>query len=631
MMHGGGHWQAPDSEDDKRPLSRKIVRRVGAAFRPYTRWVVAMVVLIVITSGVGVVNPLLIAVVFDQALFPHRHGVTLPPNVKLLWVLVAIMCALPIITGAISVVQTYVTSVLGQRMMQDFRDRLYVHLQGMSLHFFTSTKTGNVQSRIANDVGGIESVVTSTASSIISNVVIIASTLAAMVFLSWQLTVLSLVVMPFFVWFTQKVGKERRVVTRSTQESMAEMTAITQETLSVSGVLLAKVFGQQRFEIERFRKENVRLSNLQIRQQMVGRYFFAFVQVFFSITPALVYLVAGLVIAANPLHPAIEAGTIVAFTTLQSRLYFPLGQMLQITVQVQGSMALFERIFEYLDMPHEITDIHGAVALSRESVQGRVAFEDVFFAYPGGPHGVMTSRQWALHNVSLEIEPGTLVALVGPSGAGKTTLTYLIPRLYEVTKGHLRIDGHDIRDVTMESLAEVMGIVTQETYLFHASIRDNIRYGSPHATDAQMEDAARAAFIHERVMEMPEGYDTVVGERGYRLSGGEKQRLAIARVILRDPRILILDEATSNLDTASERYVQDALAAVMKGRTSIVIAHRLSTILAADSIVVVADGEVREQGTHHSLVAANGLYATLYEQQFRDPPLENAESRRPAV
>jgi ATP-binding cassette subfamily B protein len=642
-----------DPDPDPRPISRKTVRRVVGSFRPYRGKVSLVGILIVITATLGVVNPLLIAVVFDKALFPKSDTVPphlLPPNMDLLFWTCGLMILIPIVTSLIGVGQTYLANVVGQRVMQDYRNALYEHLQHMPLRFFTSTRTGEIQSRLANDVGGVQSVVTDTASSILSNVVIIISTLIAMLILSWQLTVLSLAITPVFVYFTARVGKERRKVAAVTQESMAEMSAITQETLSVSGILLAKVFGRQRHEIDRFRNENQRLAELEIKQQMVGRYFFALIGTFFSITPAIVYLVAGLVINHQGIgQTTIQAGTIAAFTTLQSRLFFPIGQMLMVTVQVHSSMALFDRIFEYLDMPLEITDAPDAVPLSSESVTGEIQLRDVSFRYDpdderppvspdvaapeadgeavqaggGAPVPIPVEfREWALQDIDVHIEPGQLAALVGPSGAGKTTVTYLIPRLYDVTSGSVEIDGHDVRRVTLESLGDAIGMVTQETYLFHDTIRANLLYGRPDATDEELQAAARAAFIHDRILEMPEGYDTMVGERGYRLSGGEKQRLAIARVILKDPRILVLDEATSSLDTANERLVQEALRPLMHGRTTLAIAHRLSTILSADVIFVLDRGRVVERGTHAELLAQGGLYAKLYQEQFRGGTVE---------
>ncbi len=613
--------------------SRGLIRRVARLFRPYWRRVALVCLAILVSSGLGVVNPLLTKVVFDQALFPSSGR----PNLHLLYVLIGIMVAVAILGGAIGIGQTYLTSLLGQRVMQDLRNRLYAHLQAMSLRFFTSTRTGEIQSRLQNDVAGIQTVVTDTASSILANIVIVVSTVVAMSILSWQLTLLSLAVVPGFVYLTYRVGRVRRRIAASTQESLAEMSAITEETLSVSGILLAKVFDRSRDAIERYERENRRLAELQVRQQMVGRTFFALVQTFFSITPALVYLVAGLAISGGS-APSISAGTIVAFTALQTRLFFPVGQMLQVSVEVQSSLALFERIFQYLDLQHEIVDTPGARRLPKEEARGEVSFRDVFFRYddpplpspegameieaslgalaPDATDGRRPSRAWTLDDVSFEIQPGQLAALVGPSGAGKTTISYLVPRLYDATRGVVAIDGADVRQIALASLADIIGMVTQETYLFHTSVRENLLYARPDAADSEIEAAARAAAIHERILELEQGYDTLVGERGYRMSGGEKQRLAIARVLLKDPRILILDEATSSLDTASERVVQSALEPLMEARTTIAIAHRLSTILAADVIFVLERGRIVERGTHRELLSLGGLYAQLYEQQF---------------
>ncbi len=616
------------------------MRRVIGTFRPYRGKVALVALAIVVSSGLGVVNPLMIAAIFNDALFGPTRGPSAGmcagrpcPNLPLLYLYVGIMIVVPIVTGVIGIAQTYLSNLVGLRVMQDLRNSLYAHLQFMPLRFFTTTRTGEIQSRLANDVGGVQTVVTDTASSVLSNVVVIVSSLIAMLVLSVPLTILSLGMTPLFVWLTAKVGRARREVATSTQRTLADLTAVTEETLSVSGILLSKAFGRQRHEIGRFRTENERLTDLQIRQTMIGRSFFALVGTFFSITPALVYLVAGWVNSRNPLD-LISAGDIVAFTTLQSRLFFPIGSMLQVSTEVHSSLALFDRIFEYLDMPHEIADAPDAVVLSPSDVGGRIRFRDVWFRYEPGEgtaapvspdgddapavrDGDRARREWTLEGVDLEIEPGQLAALVGPSGAGKTTVTYLVPRFYDVQRGAVEVDGIDVRRIRLDSLGEIIGMVTQETYLFHTTVRRNLLYGKPDATDEELEAAARAAFIHDRIMELPDGYDTVVGERGYKLSGGEKQRLAIARVILKDPRILILDEATSSLDTTSERLVQEALRPLMRGRTTLAIAHRLSTILSADVIFVLDRGRVVERGTHAELVERGGLYARLYEQQFR--------------
>ena len=582
-------------------VNRNTARRVVPLFRPYRAQVAAVVVLIVVTSTIGIINPLLIQAVFNKALF-----VAGGPNLHLLVILVAIMAVVPIVNGAIGILQVYETTRVGQLIMRDLRDQLYSHLQTLPLAFFTSTKTGEIQSRLANDVGGVQSVVTTTASTILANVVTFVSTIVAMLILSWQLTIVAVITVPVFFWLTKMVGERRRQVARSTQESLAAMSALSEETLSVSGVLLAKVFGNQARDTARYHEENQRQADLQVRQQMIGQGFFAIVQAFLAITPAAVYLVAGLLLTRGQ---GISAGTVVAFTTLQTRLYFPIGQLLQVSVELRSSLALFDRIFEYLDVVPDIVDAPGAVDLPAAGSGGRVTLEEVCFRYPGAPQDSLTG-------VSFEADPGQLVALVGPSGAGKTTISYLIPRLYDVTGGSVRIDGTDVREVRQTSLAATIGFVTQESYLFHDSILANIRYGRPGATREEVEQAAREAYIHDRIMEFPDGYDTVVGERGYRLSGGEKQRLAIARVLLHDPRILILDEATSALDTASEREVQKALDSLMGSRTTIAIAHRLSTIVNADIINVIDGGRVVESGTHRALLREGGLYASLYQEQF---------------
>ena len=607
--------------------SRPAAARAAACFRPYWLRVVGVALLIIVTAGLGVVNPVLLRSVFDDALFPPGGSVDIP----LLWTLSAIMIIVTVIAGALGIVQVWATNLVGQSVMRDLRDQLYTHLQRQSLGFFTATRTGEIQSRIANDVGGVRYVVTDTLAAILSNAVIFLSTLAAMAILSWELTVVSVAAIPVFAVMSRWVGERRRAVTEREQEAAAEVTAITQETLSISGITLAKLFGRQSHEIERFHEQNRRMANLAVRRQMTGQAFFTIMQIFFSIAPVAVYLIAGYLLTGSG-ELGMTSGTLIAFVTLQFRLYFPIVTLMDNSVEIQSSMAMFERIFRYLDIEPDIEDRPGAATVNPRDVRGHVVFDSARLTYarddnpywpPTDREGAAPSRRWALDGVSFEALPGQLVAIVGPSGAGKTSISYLIPRLYDPTEGAVKIDGIDVRDMRLESLAGAIGYVTQESYLFHASLRNNLLYAKPDATQDEIEAAARAAHVHDWIQTLPNGYDTVVGERGYRLSGGERQRIAIARVILRDPRILILDEATSALDTASERQVQAALEPLMRERTTIAIAHRLSTIMSADMIFVVDEGKIVERGSHAELLAHGGIYADLHAEQFRGGLVES--------
>jgi ATP-binding cassette subfamily B protein len=592
-------------------IDRGTARRAARLFRPYRARLLLIAVAILVASSLWVVVPFLTQAIFDRALY-GPGGVRL----RLLSVLVAAMVLVPLAASLVNFGQTHLTTWVGNQVMKDLRTRLFGHLQAMHFGFFTGTRTGEIQSRLGNDVGGIQSTVTDTASTILSNAVTVAASTVGMFLLSWQLTVLALALLPVFVLLQVHVGRIRQGVAARTQASLSDMTVITGESLSVSGMLLSKVFDRRAFEADRYRRENERQTALQVRQTITGQRLFAVIFTFFGVTPALVYLVSGL--GAVDGRPMLTAGTLVAFITLQGRLLFPVVQLLRVSLELQTSLALFARIFEYLDLTPAIVDAPGARPLTRAAVRGEVAMEHVWFRYPDdqAAEPADDAPDWTLRDLTLRVEPGQLAAVVGPSGAGKTTLSYLALRLYDVDRGRVTLDGVDVRDLQLSSLAAVIGMVTQETYLFHASVRDNLRYADLAATDEQLAAAARAANIHERIISFPDGYDTVVGERGFRLSGGERQRLAIARVILADPKILILDEATSALDTTSERLVQEALEQVMRGRTTIAIAHRLSTILAADVIFALDRGRLVAQGTHEDLLQAGGLYASLYREQF---------------
>ncbi len=586
------------------------LHRIAALFRPYRLRLTGLLALIFLAAGLGVISPFLLRGVIDTAIPKH--------DTKLLSLLVGGMIALSILGGVIGVAQTWISNQVGQRVMHDLRAAVYAHLQRMSLAFFTHTRTGEVQSRIANDIGGIDSVVTSTATSIVQNVTTVVAVVVAMILLDWRLAAFSLFLLPFFVWLTRRVGEERRRIQSVRQGRLADMSTLVEESLSVSGILLGKTMGRSSELVRRFSDESGELADLEVRARMAGRWRMASVQMSFAIMPAAVYWFAGYSIAHG--SAAISIGTVIAFTTLQTRVLFPIQSLLSVGLEVQTSLALFGRIFEYLDLPVDIEEREDAREL--DCTRGEVRLRDVWFSYSSDrddrsevADGDRTdgddNKRWTLREINADIPAGTRTALVGETGSGKTTLAYLVARLYEPQRGRVEIDGVDIRDMTLASLAATVGLVSQETYLFHASIRENLRFACPQASDEEIEDAARAAQIHELIASLPEGYDTPVGERGYRFSGGEKQRMAIARTVLRNPPVLILDEATSALDTETERAVQRALDDLSRGRTTIAIAHRLSTIRDADQILVLDSGRIVERGAHDELLELDGRYTAL--------------------
>jgi ATP-binding cassette subfamily B protein len=576
------------------PNRRREGRRILSLFRPYRARLTIVLAMIVVSAGVSMLNPFLLRDALDDGIFKHQ-GTLLTEDVLG-------MIAVAIFSNATNVWQTYISNQVGQRVMHDLRAAVYDRLQRMSLAFFTRTRTGEVQSRIANDIGGLDNVITNTATTIAQNATTVVAALVAMCILDLRLALISLVFVPPSVWMTRKVGKVRRRITTEQQRRLADLSALVAESLSVSGIMLGKTMGRGEDLAGRFTGESKGIADLEVRSRMAGRWMMATIQFVFAAQPAVIYWLAGQTFVAH----TITIGTVVAFTTLQTRLLFPIQSLLGVGADMEASLALFDRIFEYMDLPIDIVEAENPIELHPENIVGEVRLENVSFRYGSDGEG-----RWTVHNVNVVVAPGTRTAIVGETGAGKTTLGYLVARLYEPQQGRITIDGVDIREASLDSLAATVGVVSQETYLFHSSVRENLRFARPQATDKEIEAAARTARIHDLIASLPDGYDTVVGERGYRFSGGEKQRMAIARTVLRNPPVLVLDEATSSLDTQTEAAVQAELERLAEGRTTLTIAHRLSTVRDADQIVVLDQGEIAERGTHEELLERGGLYAAL--------------------
>ncbi|GAA2540247.1 ABC transporter ATP-binding protein [Streptomyces koyangensis] len=604
-------WTPPPKNADE-PEQPRQVRRIVRLFRPYRGRLALVGLLVAAASLVSVTTPFLLREILDTAIPEQRTG--------LLSLLALGMIAAAVMTSVFGVLQTLISTTVGQRVMHDLRTAVYARLQSMSLAFFTRTRTGEIQSRISNDIGGMQATVTSTATSLVSNLTSVIATVVAMLALDWRLTVVSLLLLPVFVWISRRVGRERKRIATDRQKQMAAMAATVTESLSVSGILLGRTMGRGDSLTRTFRDESDRLVDLEVRSSMAGRWRMSVISVVMAAMPALIYWAAGL--SQHVQGPEISLGTLVAFVSLQQGLFRPTVSLLTTGVQVQTSLALFQRIFEYLDLEIDITEPDKPVRL--EKIHGELRFENVAFGYAGQERPVLSG-------IDLDVPAGTSLAVVGETGSGKSTLSHLVPRLYDVTAGRVTLDGVDVRDLDFATLARAVGVVSQETYLFHASVADNLRFAKPEATDAELVAAARAAQIHDHIAALPEGYDTVVGERGHRFSGGEKQRLAIARTILRDPPVLVLDEATSALDTRTERAVQEAIDALSADRTTLTIAHRLSTVRDADQIVVLDHGRIAERGTHRSLLAQDGLYTALVRKDARPAAATRAPGDMPEL
>jgi ATP-binding cassette subfamily B protein len=598
----GGAKKPPPLMD---PSRERDAHRIMSLFRPYRVRLTVVLVMIIAAALVSIIQPFLLSAAINKGIVHHDSSV--------LTLTVLGMIAVAVFSNATSVWQTYLSNVVGQKVMHDLRAGVYAHLQKMSLAFFTRTRSGEVQSRIANDIGGLDSVLTTTATTIASNATTVIAALVAMCILDWKLALFSLIFVPPSVWGTRRIGKMRRRITTAQQRQLADLSALVAESLSVSGILLGKTMGRGDDLARRFTGESEVIADTEVRSRMAGRWMMGTIQFIFAVQPAIIYWLAGQSFIGN-----VSIGVVVAFTTLQTRLLFPINSLLSTQADMESSLALFDRIFEYLDLPVDIEESPSATALDPETVLGEITFDDVWFRYTTPTVG--ETSPWTLERVSLKVAAGTTTAVVGETGSGKTTLGYLVARLYDASRGRVTVDGVDLRDVTLASLAATVGVVSQETYLFHSSVRENLRFARPEASDEEVESAARTARIHDLIASLPDGYDTVVGERGYRFSGGERQRMAIARTVLRNPPVLVLDEATSALDTQTEYAIQAELERLSEGRTTIVIAHRLSTVRDADQIVVLDQGQIVERGTHDELLGLGGHYAGLVARDVAEEP-----------